>query len=232
MENLKESDLYEPVKAYLDSLGYDTKGEVKDCDIAAVRDGTLIVVELKKGFTIELLYQAVRRMAVADSVYVAVPLPKGGYNAPRYDDMVRLCRRLEIGLLLVGFTESGKAQIDPVVHPAPAKAVRRNAKKRAAVLNEHGGRTGSKNTGGVTRRKILTVYKEKALKVAVILSEYGELKVREIRKYGGPENTSVILKRNFYSWYEKVDADLKSNFTYRITDEGLSALIEYKDLLD
>ena len=31
----KESDLYGPVRDYLENLGYQVKGEVKDCDIAA-----------------------------------------------------------------------------------------------------------------------------------------------------------------------------------------------------
>lgn len=88
MDKIKESDLYQPIKDYLDSLGYDTKGEVKDCDITAIKDGELIVVELKKGFTIELLYQAIERQKIADSVYVAIPLPKRGYKNPHYKDMV------------------------------------------------------------------------------------------------------------------------------------------------
>lgn len=78
MEKLRESDLYGPVRDYLAGLGYEVKGEVKDCDVTAMRDGELIVVELKKGFTLELVYQALDRQRVADGVYVAVPLPKRG----------------------------------------------------------------------------------------------------------------------------------------------------------
>ena len=80
MDKIKESDLYQPIKDYLDSLGYDTKGEVKNCDITAIKDDELVVVELKKGFTIELLYQAIERQKIADSVYVAIPFPKRGYK--------------------------------------------------------------------------------------------------------------------------------------------------------
>ena len=94
MEPLRESDLYGPVRDYLENLGYQVKGEVKDCDIAALRDGELIVVELKRGFTLELIYQALDRQRVADGVYVAVPLPRRGYRAPHIRDMERLCRRL------------------------------------------------------------------------------------------------------------------------------------------
>ncbi len=32
---LKETDLFEPVKHYLENQGYDVYGEVKNCDITA-----------------------------------------------------------------------------------------------------------------------------------------------------------------------------------------------------
>lgn len=83
MESLRESDLYGPVRDYLEGLGYEVKGEVRDCDITALRDGELIVVELKRGFTLELVYQAMDRQRIADGVYVAVPLPRRGYLSPR-----------------------------------------------------------------------------------------------------------------------------------------------------
>ena len=222
---LRESDLYPPVKAFLEALGYEVKGEVKDCDVTAVREDELIVVELKTGFTIELLFQASRRQLVADGVYVAVPLPKGGYRAPRHDDIIRLCRRLEIGLLFVAFTEAGVAQVDAAVHPAPVRAVRTNAKKRLAVLTEHRGRTGSRNSGGVVRRKILTVYKERSLAIVAILAAHGELTTTQIRALGGPDNTSVILGRNYYSWFAKGSAR-----HHVATAAGIAALATYADL--
>lgn len=229
MDKIKESDLYQPVKDYLDSLGYDTKGEVKACDIAATRGDELIVVELKKGFTMELLYQAIERQKIADSVYVAIPLPKRGYRNPNYKNMVTLCKRLEIGLILVGFTASGRSQIDVAVNPEPAKPIRRNNKKRMAVLSEHKGRTGSINTGGINRQKIITVYKEQSLAIAKILAENGELSAREIRQLCGYEKTSSILRMNYYKLFEKIGS--KSHCTYRITDAGLKMLDEYKNLI-
>ena len=127
MEPLRESDLYGPVRDYLENLGYQVKGEVKDCDIAALRDGELIVVELKRGFTLELIYQALDRQRVADGVYVAVPLPRRGYMAPHIRDMERLCRRLELGLIFVGFTSKGLPQVDVAVHPGKAAPLRRDS---------------------------------------------------------------------------------------------------------
>lgn len=230
MDGMRESDLYEPIKNYLEALGYDVKAEVKDCDVAAVRGEELIVVELKKGFTLEVVYQALRRQRLADSVYIAVPLPKRGYMAPRYKDTLQLCKQLELGLIFVGFTTAGQPQVDVAVHPQEPKPPRKNPKKRKVLLAEHAGRTGSHNTGGVTRRKILTVYKENALSVASILKCHGSLKAADIRKLGGPENTSAILGRNFYKWYAKCETTDKGYPSYQVTERGLEALDEYADL--
>ena len=35
----REQDLYAPVKRFLEDLGYEVKGEVRGCDVVAVRRG-------------------------------------------------------------------------------------------------------------------------------------------------------------------------------------------------
>ena len=68
----RETDLYAPIKSYLEGQGYDVKGEVADCDVVAVRRGEdPVVVELKTSFSLQLIFQAVRRQALTDTVYVA-----------------------------------------------------------------------------------------------------------------------------------------------------------------
>lgn len=227
---LLEKDLYAPVKGYLESLGYEVKGEVKSCDMTALRDGELIVVELKRGFTLELIYQALDRQRIADGVYVAVPLPKRGYMAPHIKEMEALCRRLELGLIYVGFTVKGLPQVDVAVHPKEAAQPRRDKKRRMAVIREHESRTGSSNTGGVTRRKILTAYKEQALLTARLLRENGPMQVLEVKKAGGPPNAASILSRNVLGWFEREPAG-KGRYLYRVTPKGLDALEEYREFL-
>src|SRR3978361_1531995 len=64
-----ETSLYSAVKAYLESLGLDVKGECCGCDIVGVRPGEapfLVVTELKLGFTLDLVLQGVERLAAAD----------------------------------------------------------------------------------------------------------------------------------------------------------------------
>lgn len=231
MEKHPESDLYAPIRDYLQNLGYDVKGEVKDCDIAATRDGELIVVEMKRGFTLELLYQAVDRQRVADGVYAAVPLPKRGYLSPNVRRMCSLCRRLELGLIFVGFTSKGVPQIDVAVHPKEASAPRRDKKRRLAVIREHEGRTGSVNTGGVNRRKILTAYKEQALLTAKLLRDHGPLRVGEVKRLGGPSNAGAILGRNVLGWFDRQEAPGGSRYLYSANERALAALAEYEHLL-
>lgn len=228
---LLEQDLYAPVRDYLESLGYEVKGEVKSCDMTALRDGELIVVELKRGFTLELIYQAMDRQRIADGVYVAVPLPKRGYRAPHIQEMEALCRRLELGLIYVGFTEKGLSQVDVAVHPKEAARPRRDKKRRLAVIREHESRTGSNNTGGVTRRKILTAYKEQAIQTARILRESGPMQASEVKKAGGPSNATSILSRNVLGWFGREPAPGGSRYLYQVTAKGLAALEEYREFL-
>ena len=97
---LSESDLYLPVKRFLESQGYEVKGEVGDCDVAAVRgDEELVVVELKLSLNLELVLQAVDRLVVTSKVYVGVPV--GNHNLRRRRrQTVKLLRMLGLGLLV------------------------------------------------------------------------------------------------------------------------------------
>jgi hypothetical protein len=64
-----ESDLNAPVKALLEGQGYSVKGEVRGCDVVAVRgDDPPVIVELKRTFGIALVLQAVDRLALSDAV--------------------------------------------------------------------------------------------------------------------------------------------------------------------
>ena len=67
-----------PVKAWLEGQGFEVKAEVGACDVMACRaDEDPVIVELKVGFSLALLQQAVARQRVSDWVYVCVPRWKG-----------------------------------------------------------------------------------------------------------------------------------------------------------
>jgi hypothetical protein len=60
----KEVELYQPVKSYLEGLGYSVKGEIGGCDLVGLRedDRVVIIGELKLSFNLELVLQAVDRL--------------------------------------------------------------------------------------------------------------------------------------------------------------------------
>ena len=77
---LRETDLYAPVRDFLAAQGFTVRAEVHRCDVAATRGGDLVIVELKVALSLELLAQAVKRQRLTDTVYLAVPRP--GTRAP------------------------------------------------------------------------------------------------------------------------------------------------------
>ena len=57
-----ETSLYLPVKRFLETMGFDVKGEICGCDLVALRgDSAPIVVvgELKLNFNLDLVLQGV-----------------------------------------------------------------------------------------------------------------------------------------------------------------------------
>ena len=69
------------MKRFLQARGCEVKGEVAGCDVVGVRPGAvprLVLAELKLGFTLELLLQAVDRMAAGDEVWLAVLATRRG----------------------------------------------------------------------------------------------------------------------------------------------------------
>ena len=114
MTKPRETDLYPPVKAWLQAQGCTVKGEVAAADVVARGDDGLMIVELKLGFSLVLLQQAVARQAQCDAVYVAVPRWRGKAGWRAFKGNVGLCRRLGLGVLSVDPVD-GAVQRMPVV---------------------------------------------------------------------------------------------------------------------
>ena len=128
MTEFKETDLYEPIRAFLEEEGYQVQAEVKHCDIAAEKDGRLVVVELKRAFGLKLVYQGLERQSLTDEVFVAIPRPKKGAREKAWQDMLRLLKRLELGLLTVAL-DSPLKTVDVVLTPADSM-IRKNKRKK------------------------------------------------------------------------------------------------------
>jgi hypothetical protein len=205
-----ETTLYAPVKALLEAQGYEVKAEVQGCDVVAVRgDEPPVIVELKRQFGLALVLQGIDRLAVTDAVYVAV-----GAWPPRMDDVRRLLRRLGLGLIVVGH---GRA--DVVLDPVPY-VPRRDRRRATRLLGEHRRRIGDPNTGGTTRRPIMTAYRQEAERCLVHLAS-GPARLRDLRAAGDVPKAPAILRDDVYGWFERVERGV-----YRLTPRGEAALAE------
>ena len=128
---LRETDLYAPIKALLASQGYEVKAEVGAADIVAVKDGEApVIVEMKTGFSLALFHQAVERLKLTDTVYVAVPEWKGRTGWKAFRQNLTLCRRLGLGAITV---RDGAAQVH--LDPVPYKP-RQSKARRERLLGE------------------------------------------------------------------------------------------------
>lgn len=229
-KEIKEEDLYDPIKDYFEGLGYKVNGEVKNCDVTALKDDQLIVVELKKNLTVALLSQAVDRQRTADLVYIAIPKPKKFKLNAKWRDILHLLRRLELGLIFVSFKKDLNV-VEVVQHPLPFdrnKSMQINKRKRNLLVKEIEGRNRDLNKGGSRGKKLVTAYREAAIFIACCLKEYGALSPKKLRQLGCDEKkTTSILYENHYGWFQRIEKGI-----YSITEEGLKDLQEYGELTE
>lgn len=216
MTEFKETDLYEPIRAFLEEEGYQVQAEVKRCDIAAEKDGRLVVVELKRAFGLKLVYQGLERQSLTDEVFVAIPRPKKGAREKAWQDMLRLLKRLELGLLTVAL-DSPLKTVDVVLTPADSM-IRKNKRKKEQLQAELEGRQLDANIGGMTRRKIITAYRERVVRLACILEREGEISLAELRARG-LEELAVLLSRNYEKWFVRVEKGV-----YALSEKGKTEL--------
>ena len=206
-----ETELSAPVKAYLESHGYQVNCEVKDCDIVATKGDDLIIVELKTSVNLTLLVQATKRQSISDSVYVAVPAPTKRNR--QWRGTLTVLKRLEVGLLLVEEGAMGMVvskQFDPIPYQR-----KKNTRSRRALLTEVADRSGDYNVGGSTKTTLMTAYRENAILIACCLSKLGPSSPKSLRNLGTGGKTTSILSANHYGWFQRVEKGV-----YELTDQG------------
>lgn len=224
-----ETELYAPVKAFLEGQGYVVKAEIHGCDLVAVRGAEPpVIVELKKRFTLELLLQGVDRLAVTDTVYLAVPQPGRRASGPSpYDAHVKkLCRRLGVGLLIVDPARSERHRVEVLLDPVPYTP-RKDKKRTTRMLGEHARRAGDPNRGGSTRVPIVTAYRQDALRCARLLHANGPMTLKAMRVAGAPADVAKILQQDVYGWFERVERG-----TYHVSEGGVQGIAAFAYALE
>lgn len=208
---LKETELYPPVKAFLEGQGYVVKAEIGKADVVAQRgEEPLVIVELKTRFSLALFHQAIERLSLSDAVYVAVPRGAGRGFQKALKENTRLARRLGVGVLTVRLSDGA---VEAHVDPGPY-APRVIPAKRARLLREFTRREGDPNLGG-TRGKVMTVYRQDALKLAGYLAAHGPSKGSVVAKATGVARATEMMRADHYGWFERVALGV-----YQLTPKG------------
>ncbi len=212
-----ETDLYPPIYDFLTKEGFLVKSEVRGCDVTAQKENRLLIVEMKKSFQLSLVYQAIERQSYCQEVFVAIPRPEKGQNTKQWKNMIKLLKRLGLGLFTVAL-DSPLHTVDVILEPKNSSMPKNNAKKQKLLL-ELEGRKGDYNVGGMTRRKVMTAYRERALELCCILQQQGEVSYGLLRRYGLLEKQIKMLGTNVYQWYKRVKKGV-----YCLSEEGKKAL--------
>lgn len=216
---MAETDLYLPLKAFMEGAGYTVKGEVNGCDLVGVKEGdpsVLIVCELKLSFNLELVMQGVNRATICDEVWLAARASKTGKGREHDARFRNLCRRLGFGLIAV--TEAGDVQV--IVAPL-AVMPRRDPKRRARLLNEHKRRVGDPQLGGGRGKPIMTAYRQDCILCTTTLLA-GPQSPKQLKTLVARAPT--ILRSNVYGWFVR-----ESRGIYGLTELGRAAMAPQED---
>ncbi len=214
---MRETDLYLPVKRFLEAQGYDVKGEIRECDVVAVRaDEPPVIVELKTSFSLQLVLQGIDRQAITDAVYLAFPPPK----RRQHGDIVKLCKRLGLGILLV----SGD-HVEALADPAPYLP-RKAARRKVMLLKEFAHRVGDTTAGGSGRVPRMTAYRQDALRCVAFIAKQGPTRPAVLRKEAGVVKAPAMLLADVYGWFVRVERGV-----YGLSPKGEAALVAFSDVI-
>lgn len=209
---MKESDLYLPLKQYLESQNYEVKGEVCDCDVVAVKENEPpVIVELKLTLNLDVLLQGVDRLALSSLIYIGIPKECKSFKKRR-KLAIKLLKMLGFGLILIDI-KSNKVEV--LLDPSEYKP-RKVKQKKEKLLGEFQSRIGDPNLGGMSSKKgVLTSYRQKALKIALYLEKNESVKASILSKELDEPKARDIMYKNFYGWFEIV-----SRGVYKISTKG------------
>ncbi len=228
---MKESDLYHPLKKFLEAQGYEVKGEVKDCDVMAVHkdysdeepENEPIIVEFKLSINLSVILQAVDRLSLSSIVYIGLPKQyKLASNRKRKRKIIKLLKMLGLGLMIIDPTLK-TGSVDVLVDPKEYKP-RKSKRKLQSHLGEFHKRIGDPNLGGSSTMKgRVTAYRQRSLAIGHYLKRNGATKASIIAEQIQEPKARDILYKNYYGWFVN-----ESRGVYKITPLGIKDLAEWQ----
>lgn len=217
---VQESDLYPPLKDFLEAQGYEVKGEVKDCDVVAMRgDESPVVVELKVSLNLTVVFQAIDRLAITPRVYIGLP-NRCPPLTKRRKQVMKLMRMLGLGLVVID--PSRQSGVAVLLDPGPYKP-RESKPRRERLLAEFVARVGDPNAGGATKRRgLMTAYRQRALAIASYLQKQGPSKAAQVAATLHEPKAREILYRDVYGWFDRI-----SRGTYGLSPRGEREMLHW-----
>lgn len=217
---MQESDLYPPLKHFLEGQGYEVKGEVVNCDVVAVRgEEAPLIVELKLSFNLSVLMQVVDRLALTSTVYIGIPLQTTLLKKKR-KQVLKLLKMLGMGLVAI---DVKAATVDVLLDPAEYKP-RIVKRKQARLLGEFAKRVGDPNLGGTAMRKgIMTAYRQRALLIGQYLREHGASKAAMVAEGVEDAKAREVLYKDHYGWFERVERGV-----YGLSPRGVKEIEQWR----
>ncbi|WP_338044821.1 DUF2161 family putative PD-(D/E)XK-type phosphodiesterase [Paenibacillus lignilyticus] len=226
-----ETELYPPIKSYFEKQGFEVKSEIMHCDLVAIHPDTneTILVEMKKTFNLALLLQGIERLRLNGHVILAVERnrKKVGAHNQRFGDLTELCRMLGLGLMTVTFFKTKSPVLEMLCQPGDPPVRGQRRVRQARLLTEFRERSGDYNTGGSNNRKLVTAYREKALRVAWALNQHGELSPRAASELTGIARADHFLQKDYYGWFERIRRG-----HYSLKPDGAAALKQYNHIIE
>lgn len=222
-----ETQLSPPIKQLFESMGYEVKSEVLDCDLVAYRADLPdpVIIELKKSLTVPLLIQGMQRQLFSPNIYIAVEKKKVR-KQKEWKPYIELCKRLGLGLITVEFYKKIKPRVEICCDPSDSKRPGVSRRRTAKLMKEFHARSGDYNVGGSSRRKIVTAYREHALYFAYLTEKHGTVSPKQLREWTGLDKAGQVLQRNVYGWFNRIERG-----KYVLTDAGKKALSTYGDVV-
>lgn len=214
-----ETELYLPVQKYFLDMGFKVDAEVRNCDVVATKEDVTVICELKRGFTVELLYQLVQRKKLTPYVYAVIPRPKN-MRSRAFLKKLDILRALDCGLMIV---LNSTKRVDIVLKPKGIDS-EANKNNRRGIEKEVSVRKMSLNLGGQSNRKIVTAHKESLIAALCYIEKYGDIKTKVCK-----DNIRNVLQRDYHKCFVKLDRGL-----YTMNDKGKKILEDkdYKDIVD
>ncbi len=127
--------------------------------------------------------------------------------------------------MLLVLVNSKRSRVEVVLDPGEYRP-RIHPKRRGQLLGEFEHRRGDPMPGGSGRRRgMMTAYRQKAIRIARYLTEYGPTKASVIAQ-AIEEPVRPILYRNVYGWFDRLGEGV-----YQISPRGMTDLATWNESL-